>query len=94
MFGSAVESIVLAAPTLRLTNGRRGFDVHDHRVLEVNKVIVGIGIDGCAVRRGRVAGSRIGRRDRLRLGRRRAPRRVSIGAETVPWIGVQEGPLG
>ena len=41
-------------------------------MLEIDKVVVGIGVDGRRVGRGRVASRRIGRRDRLRLDRRRA----------------------
>jgi hypothetical protein len=39
---------------LGLTNGRRRFDVHDHRMLEIDEVVVGIGIDGGAVGRAAV----------------------------------------
>jgi hypothetical protein len=54
-----------------LANGGRRLDVHDHRMLEIDKVVVGIGVDRRLVGRGCIAGRRIGRRDRLRLDRRR-----------------------
>ena len=40
-------------------------------MLQIDEVVVGIGITGEGVGRGCVAGRRIGRRDRLRLDRRR-----------------------
>jgi hypothetical protein len=40
-------------------------------MLEIDKVVVGIGVDRRLVGRGCVAGRRIGRRDHLRLDRRR-----------------------
>jgi hypothetical protein len=54
-----------------LMNGRRRLDVHDHRMLEIDEVVVRISITGDGVGRSGVAGGRIGRRDRLRLDRRR-----------------------
>jgi hypothetical protein len=55
-----------------LTNRRRRLDVHDHRVLQVDEIVVGVGVDCGSVGRSRGAGRRIGRRDRLRLDWRRA----------------------
>ena len=55
-----------------MPDGRRRLDVLDHRMLEIDEVVVGIGIHSGAVGRGRVARRRIDWRDRLRLRRRRA----------------------
>ena len=52
-------------------DGRRRLDVHDHRVLQVNEIIVGVGVDGRSRRPPPYSGRRIGWRDRLRLDRRR-----------------------
>src|SRR3984885_809914 len=52
-------------------NGHRRLDIHDHRMLEIDKVVVGIGVDRRLVGRGCVAGRWIGTQDRLRLNRRR-----------------------
>ena len=71
LFSRAVEHR-LGRGDFGLTNGRRRLDVHDHRVLEIDKVVVGIGITGERVGRSGIASGRIGRRDRLRLDRRRA----------------------
>ena len=70
VFSRAVEHC-LGRSDFSLANGRRRLDVHDHRMLEIDKVVVGIGVDRRLVGRGCVAGRRIGRRNRLRLDRRR-----------------------
>jgi hypothetical protein len=70
LFSRAVEHR-LGRADFSLTNGRRRLDVHDHRVLQIDEVIVGISISGDGIGRSGVAGGRIGRRDRLRLDRRR-----------------------
>ena len=54
-----------------LANGGRRLNVHDHRILQVDKMIIGIGVDRSGVGRRSLAGGRIDRRDRLRLARRR-----------------------
>ena len=64
--------MVLAAVDLGLAHGGGGFDVHDHRVLQVDQVVVGIGVDGRPAAGGGPARRRIGGRDELRLDRRRA----------------------
>jgi hypothetical protein len=69
LFGRAVEHR-LGRSDFRLANGRRRLDIHNHRMLQIDKVVVGIGVDRRLVGRGCVAGRRIGRRDRLRLDRR------------------------
>ena len=76
LFGRAVEHR-LGRADFGLANGRRRLDVHDHWMLQIDEVVVGIGITGDGVGRSGVAGGRIGWRDRLRLdGRRPAEGRV------------------
>ena len=70
LFGGAVEHR-LGRADFGLANGRRRLDVHNHRRLEIDEIVVGIGVDRRLVGRGCVAGRWIGRRDRLRLDRRR-----------------------
>jgi hypothetical protein len=41
---------------LGLSNGRCRLDVHDHRILQVDEVLVGMGVDGGAVGRGVATG--------------------------------------
>ena len=55
----------------RLANGRRRLDIHDHRMLQIDEVVVRISITGDRVGRSGVAGRRIGWRDHLWLDRRR-----------------------
>ena len=55
----------------RLANGCRRLDIHNHRMLQIDEIVVGVGITGDRVGRSGVAGRRIGWRDRLRLDRRR-----------------------
>ena len=69
LFSRAVEH-GLGRADFGLTNGRRRLDVHDHRMLQIDEIVVGIGITGDRVGRSGVAGGRIGRRDHLRLDRR------------------------
>jgi hypothetical protein len=66
---SAVRSSIRA--DLRLANGRRRLDIHSHRMLEIDEIVVGVGISGDGVGRSGLAGRRIGQRDRLRRDRRR-----------------------
>ena len=70
LFGRTVKHR-LGRADLCLTNSRRRLYVHGHRGLEIDKVVVGIGVDSGSVGRSRVASDWIGRRDRLRLDRRR-----------------------
>jgi hypothetical protein len=71
--GSAVRSIIVfAARDLCLAHRRRRLDIQNHRRLQIDEVIVGIGITRDGVGRSGIAGRRIGRRDRLRLDRRRS----------------------
>ena len=55
----------------RLANGCRRLDIQNHGMLQIDEVIVGIGITGDRVGRSSVAGHRIGWGDHLRLDRRR-----------------------
>jgi hypothetical protein len=70
LFGRAVDHR-LRGRDLCLAHRRRRLDIHDYRMLQIDEVIVGVGISGDGVGRSGVAGRRIGRRDRLRLDRRR-----------------------
>jgi hypothetical protein len=45
LFGRAVEHR-LGRADFRLANGRRRLDVHDHRVLQVDEIVVRISITG------------------------------------------------
>jgi hypothetical protein len=49
----------LGRPDFRLPDGRRRLDVDDHRMLEIDAIIVGIGINGGGVGFSHVAGRRI-----------------------------------
>ena len=64
LLGGTVEHR-LGPSDLRLPNGGRRLDLHDHRMLQIDKINIGIGVNGSGVGRGRVAGRRIDRRDRL-----------------------------
>jgi hypothetical protein len=70
LFRRAVEHCFGRAD-LRLANGRRRLDIHSHRMLEIDEIVVGVGISGDGVGRSGLAGRRIGQRDRLRRDRRR-----------------------
>ena len=59
LFNRAVEHR-LGSADFGLTNGRRRLDVHDHCMLQIDEVVVGIGITGDRVGRSGVAGRRIG----------------------------------
>ena len=68
--GGAVDH-GLGRRDLRLAHGGGGLHVHDHRVLQVDQIVVGVGVDGRPAAGGGPAGRRIGGRDELRLDRRR-----------------------
>jgi hypothetical protein len=71
LFSRAVEHCFSRAD-FRLANGGRRLDIHNHRMLQIDEIVVGVGISGDGVGRSCVAGRRIGWRDHLRLDRRRA----------------------
>ena len=48
LFSRAVEHR-LGRADFGLTNGRRRLDVHDHRMLQIDKVVVGIGVTAGAL---------------------------------------------
>jgi hypothetical protein len=70
LFSRAIEHRPGGAD-FRLANGRLRLDVHDYSMLQVDELIVGIGITGDRVGRSSVAGRRIGWGDHLWLNRRR-----------------------
>jgi hypothetical protein len=45
LFLGAVEHR-LGRPDFGLANGRRRLDIHDHRMLQIDEIIVGVGITG------------------------------------------------
>src|ERR1700733_8559033 len=61
----------LGRANFRLANGCRRLDIHNHCMLQINEIVVGIGITGDRAARSGVARRRIGWRDPLRLARRR-----------------------
>ena len=76
LFGRAVEH-GFGRANFRLANGCRRLDINNHCMLQIDEIVVGIGITADRVGRSSVAGGRIGGRDRLRLdGRRPTERRV------------------
>ena len=55
----------------RLANGCRRLDIQNHGMLQIDEIVVGVGITGDRVGRSGVTGRRIGWRDHLWLDRRR-----------------------
>jgi hypothetical protein len=72
LLGRAIDHRLGSCDSRRV-NGRRRLDIHERCVLQVDKIVVGIGVEGRRVGRSRVTGSRVGGRYGLQLGRRRRP---------------------